>query len=160
MVVKALLLVGADLSQMNVLNDTPTTAFVYDKCGAGMVNAINSVDNVNLDFLGQVPSSMSSGIVYHFNAGDRVRAVMTFSKNNNNYISSTSHLDDYDLLLVKQDSLYGNQLIDYCSSNKNNNEIVDVTIPEDGDYYFIMYRNNVADYTHRPTICVVFKCFT
>ena len=160
MQIKAALLAGAELSQINTSTDTATTAFVYDKCGAGMVNAINSVANVNYDFLGEVSSSTSTGNYYYWNAGDRVRAVLTFAKNNNSSITSTSDRDDLDLILVKQNNFGADYLVSNSLSYTNNNEIIDVTLPEDGVYYFIVYVRSIKDYLLPPTACVAFEHFS
>ena len=159
MAVKASLLVGADLSQVNISNDTLKTDFLYDKNGAGMVNAINSVNNVIIEYSGQTSDSMNTGSYLPLFAGDRIRAVLTFSKNNDSTISSQSDLDDYDLILVKQDTINGNSALSCTYDLKNNNQIIDVTIPEDGLYYFNIYRRSIKDTSNLPTICVAYKYY-
>ena len=162
MAVKAALLAGADLSQMNTSNDSPTsnnTPFLYNKCGAGMVNAINSVNNVVIEYSGQTSSTINTISLFPFYAGDRIRAVLTFSKNNNCTPSSYSDLDDYDLTLYRQDSINGDYPVSSSVSFVNNNEIIDMTIPENGLYYFKINCWNVKDYTAPPTICVAYKYY-
>ena len=158
---KAAVLVGADLSQMDTTNDTPTatsTPYFYDKCGAGMVNAINTNKDVKIEYLGQITNSTNTSSTFStLNAGDRFRAVLTFNKNNTADISSTSDLDDLDLLLVKRNNFGADILVDYSLSYTNNDEIIDVTIPETGDYYLIIYKRSIKDVNNPPTACVMYK---
>lgn len=154
---KAALLVGADLSQIDITNDTQSTPFFYDKCGAGMVNAINTNINVNIAYLDQITNSTTTAY-RTLSLGDRFRAVLTFSKNNETVITQASVPDDLDLLLVKRDIIHGDTLIDYSQHYTNNNEIIDVTIPETGEYYLIIYRRTINDSNQPPTACVMYKC--
>lgn len=150
---KAALLLGADLSTMNTTGDSQTTQHVYNKNGAGMVNAINSIDpRIHIEYCGAITQSVipMNTFDYYFYAGDRVRAVLTFNKYNDLSISSPSDLDDLDLLLVRRDSIHGDQLVDYSDSRSNNNEIIDIEITDEGEYYFIIYVRHIADVNYPP----------
>ena len=72
--VKAALLLGADLSAMNTMGDSQTTQHVYNKNGAGMVNAINSIDpRIHIEYYGAITQSVipMNTYDYYFYAGDR-----------------------------------------------------------------------------------------
>ena len=160
MLVKAALLFGADLSLVDTSIDTQTTPFVYNKCGAGMVNAMNSVEaDIHIEYYGAITQSVipMNTYDYYYYTGDRIRAVLTFNKYNNLEITSTNDLDDLDLLLVKRDNVQGDQLVGYSSSSTNNNEIIDVEISADGEYYFIIYVRHIADYNNPPVAAFEFK---
>ena len=125
-----------------------------------MVNAINSVNDVYLEYSGYITDSINTGAIYYFNAGDRIRAALTFCKNNSSYISSTTTLDDLDLILIKRDGVLGDYAFSYSLSYTNNNEIIDVTIPENGEYYFHIYRRVLNNSSNPPSTCVVYKLYT
>ena len=153
--VKAALLLGADLSAMNTMGDSQTTQHVYNKNGAGMVNAINSIDpRIHIEYYGAITQSVipMNTYDYYFYAGDRVRAVLTFNKYNDLSISSPSDLDDLDLLLVRRDTVHGNQLVACSDSLTNNNEIIDIEITDEGEYYFIIYVRHIADINNPPVV--------
>lgn len=159
MFVKAALLIGADLSLMDTSNDTQSTTFFYNKCGAGMVNAMNSIQsNIHLEYFGAVTTSVipMNTYDYYFYTGDRVRAVLTFTKDNEIEIESENDLDDIYLILFKRDYYHGDYPISNSCSPTNNNEIIDVEIPSEGEYYFLIYVNQIADINHPPVVAFEF----
>ena len=159
MFVKAALLIGADLSTMNTTDDSLTAPFVYNKIGAGMVNAMNSIDpSIHIEYYGVITQSVipMNTYDYYYYAGDRIRAVLTFNKYNDVTITSMSDLDNLDLYLVRKDLVNGDQIVSYSSSATNNNEIIDVEIPTDGEYYFIIYVSNIVDSYHPPVAALEF----
>ena len=162
---KTALLVGTNLSEINTSFDSPTTASFYDRCGAGMVNAINSIQYItpynNIEYLGPLSESMPTyGSSKLCTTGSRIRGVLTFSKNNNYDITSTSNQDNINLLLVKRDSYLGDYVVSSSVSDVNNDEIIDVTIMSEGYYYFVMDVQNVSDYNNPPTVCVMYKQYS
>ena len=120
-----------------------------------MVNAINSIDpRIHIEYYGAITQSVipMNTYDYYFYAGDRVRAVLTFNKYNDLSISSPSDLDDLDLLLVRRDTVHGNQLVACSDSLTNNNEIIDIEITDEGEYYFIIYVRHIADINNPPVV--------
>ena len=157
--VKAALLMGSDLSIMNTSNDTQTTPFIYNKNGAGMVNAMRSTSSfIEFEYCGPVTQSImvTSSNNHYFYTGEKVRAVLTFNRCTASVLSSPSDLDDLELLLIKWDSIQGPILIDYSSSSTNNSEIIETEIPSNGEYYFVIIVQQIADSDHPPVAALEF----
>ena len=107
-----------------------------EKSGVGFVNAINSVNNaLDLDTLTveAVPHTPTETARFYCNAGQKIRAVMTFDKRNDVLISSDSDIDDVDLTIWNESNFSINAS---SMSIVNNVEIIEYTVPVSGYYYF------------------------
>ena len=149
---KAALLVGADLSKMNLETDIVNNPHFYGKCGAGMVNAINSMTDVSHISLGEADDYAISTDLIYCEEGQRMRAVLAFNKKNDKLITAYSDLDNLTFYLMKQNGVY----VAYSASPRNNNEFIDITIPEDGYYYFKVYTS-ISDETCPPEATIAYR---
>lgn len=150
--VKSLLLLGANPNAVSAYNNisvspNSNTNLIRQKTGAGIVDAkktieimrgmnnyrLNLLKNINLNSNGTSVGGIS--IYRTFSQGDKLRAVLTFSKI---YESENSDLD----LIIYDSNM--NQLA-YSTSLYNNYEIVEYEIPESGNYYICtnVYNNAV-----------------
>lgn len=134
--VKALIIFGCErtcLQDMsNVVFGSDSSLLINNKCGAGMVNAKNSIDallfnnadikNINMTVNGTSVGGM--GIYAQFRAGTKIKAVLVFSK-----IDQTSN-NNIDLNIY--DSSLNN--LKTSSSPYSNVEIVEYIVPTTGNY--------------------------
>ncbi len=138
--VKALILLGANHQSISSTNNSSKThgstpASLYrDRSGAGLIDAQKTIDiilengysthitNINMNPNGTSEDGMNSYLSYR--TGDKIRAVLTYSKINEN--------SNLDLDLFIYNSNMAQQI--YSDSSYNNTEIVEYTIPSSGRY--------------------------
>lgn len=150
--IKALLLLGADSSKISTTNNQLIDS-VRDKSGAGFANAINAVTNVfDATTYTSTLSSHYGTATHYLEAGQTIRAILVFNKNNEKNIQSSADLDDLDLYLYK----YNGALIETAESSKNNVEFIEYTATSSGYYYFRIMVNHIADENAPPTATIAF----
>jgi len=154
--VKSMLLVGADPSKISgsgnpIVGNTSSNPF-YEKSGAGLVNAYNSVcSSLSPRNFSCSPSISVTSSRYYFTAGQKVRAVMTFGKKNNLIPTSASNTrDDIDMSLRES----GGAIVSSSSSSCNNVEILEYKISKSGYYYFSVDPARIVEAV--PTASVAF----
>lgn len=157
--VKSVLVTGAEPSKIQTATSTPADTsnplhgtFLWEKSGAGLVNATRSMDIItsggtwNYSFFRNQGDSGQTTAKY-FSAGQHLRVSVTFGKSSSNLITSYSQVDDIDLRLIDPNgnailsnmTLYDNVIVlDYTILTSGNYkfEISCAKIAGDGDLYY------------------------
>lgn len=136
--VKACILIGADPDKISATDNPAVGAgsnpsLMRYKTGAGLVNVKNSIDilknnyhnlkKIELNSNGTSPEGLN--IITSYEAGEKVRAVLCFSR-----LNETTAFD-MDLKLYDSNM----NLLAYSTTNHNNVEIIEYTIPVRGMYF-------------------------
>lgn len=155
--VKAALILGADHSELNIVNDTQKGNYLFDQTGAGLVDAryalnrIISSTKINIDI-----NINNQTDRYYFEAGTRVKAVMVFNKRNDMLITGNSSMDDLDFQLKKESTGLNYA---FSQSSYNNVEIIDKVINKSGYYYFNVNSYRIVDEDNKPDVAIAFRVF-
>ena len=147
---KACLIAGASNSVISATNNGFVDAgcfLIRNRSGAGFVNAVNSVSaagsfnywslNVNLKTI--TNGTFLTLCDWYFQAGKKVRMVMTYEVDGTTMPASTGHKNNFDLYLCNS----GGTIVSSSSNAYTNVEILEYTIPTTG-YYTIKIQ--VADH--------------
>ena len=142
--VKAMIMLGADETKiknnqngLDSNNSKVDDSLLWEKSGAGLINACISIDAVEANstwgysrfFNTSTPAITTAK---YFSAGSTVRAVLTFEKSADFDITQSTTLDNLNFYLIDSN---GNQIASSCS-DKDNVEVLEVTIEESGYYSF------------------------
>ena len=152
--VKAILMLSAERSKISTSGNLSSGNYMYEKSGAGFVNAIKTVNNCfkASQFVYKEYKLVGIPESEYFNKGDKIRAVMTFNKNNGNInIQSASLRDDLDLSLVNRDN---NEIVATSRTSYENVEIIEYTVTKSGRYYIIVDSFRIADNNNRPDVAI------
>ena len=140
---KALLISFCDRSSVLEENDAEAdNEFIRDRSGAGMIDASQLLlgfthgDDI-LYFHGTKRTYNPA----EFTEGQTIRIVMVFFKSNGIAISSAADMDDLDLKLLNSSG----EVVAESSSRRNNVEIIEFTVPEDGEYFVQVCAATVKD---------------
>lgn len=151
---KAVLLYGAEPSKVTTNNNNEVGSYLRDKSGAGFVNAIKSVEGAyGCTKFTKIISSETNTPEFYGTAGQKIRAVLVFDIRNNAEISSLSNIDDIDIHLRNSQ----NTDLAQSRSSRNNVEIIEYTLSENGYYHFCIKPYRIADQTKPPKISVAYK---
>lgn len=133
--VKSVMALIADYSCVSASNGNSSVGnYLYEKSGAGLVNA-KMIGRSYISVLNTINSISSSKTIGSrtYTAGQKIRAVLCFGKNNDVGITSSSKMDNLNIELVNSST----GAVIYSSNSTNNNiEIIECTIPSNGTYYF------------------------
>ena len=127
-------------------SNTPAGTFLWEKSGAGMVNAANAVilsrntENWHFGYF-DLPNQEANTPEKYFTEGQHLRIALTFEKMSDNIISSIMDYDDIDLKLVNS----AGNVVASSNSSVDNVIIIDYIIPESGYYKF---RMNLYRFVH------------
>ena len=171
--VKSILIAGAEYSKIDIdrnntineyaIDDYDVGAHLREISGAGLVNAVNSINiakstngNTACYYVTSEDSVINAPIGMVL-PGEKIRVAMTFRKTNGNDITSASMLDDVDLYLYNS---AGSFLAATSASSVNNVEIVEYVAPAGtgGSFYCKLVLNQACS-TSIPTYVTWFKWF-
>ena len=133
---KTLLILGA--SNNNIVttgNGTSGNSYLRSKSGAGLVNAVKSMDAIDIWSCDSQQVNLSTATAWEnidemylwLNSGDKVRIVMTFDKCDNSVIGVSGYRNDVDLYIRKAS---GGYFLASSVSEINNVEIIEYTATE------------------------------
>lgn len=107
--------------------------FLWEKSGAGLVNAANavSISSYTMGILYTEGQKYTTGDI-PFLAGDHLRATLTFEKEHSGLVSSTSPINNLNFYLL---DVYGNKVFEN-NTEYDNVVIIDFEIPTSGYYKF------------------------
>lgn len=133
--VKSRLLLAADYSKITTTDNSHVGDYLRDKSGAGFIlakKAIEAAQNPNSIALswGENPYTSYN---WRFNAGQKIRLVMTYGWKPTDLIPNNTRFLDYDIFI--RDSSKGSN-VEGSISSRNNVEIVEYTFTKTGFYYF------------------------
>lgn len=138
---KACLIVGASNSVVSTTNNDFVDAgcfLIRNRSGAGFVNAVNSVSaagSYNYGYLNINLKTITNGTYltlcnWYFQAGKKVRMVMTYEVDGTTMPAATGHRNNIDLYLYNS----GGTVVSSSSNAYTNVEILEYTIPTSGYY--------------------------
>lgn len=140
--VKSVLVTAATNDLVSTDNRNTITYGLGKKSGAGLINAIDSVNIANSSKwdLSYFVSDMliSDTSVKYFSAGQTVRVSMVFEKSHSGLITNTNQ-DDLDLHLIDSN----NQVLASTTALVNNVSVIEYTITQSGYYHFRINSLNV-----------------
>ena len=151
---KAALLQGAENSKITSNNNSVINSYMKDRSGVGFVNAIHAVTNafgatkINLGTASDTTTNQ-----YYIEAGKKIRAVMTFTKENKLIPGSIDDTDDIDFKLK---NVQNGKEVGVARSSYNNVEIIEYTVPTSGYYEFATTVYRLADPNNPPEVSIVF----
>ena len=128
--------------------------YLFDKSGAG---GVDSIATVNCAFS---PYYYSNGYSqdqtlpsFYCLAGQKLRAVLIFNRRNISDISSDTDLDDIDFYLRQGESSIN---CAWSLSLRNNVEIIEYTIPNNGYYSFFVQGYRIVNPTYSPQVAITY----
>jgi len=152
---KAFLVSCTNSSLISTTNNSSAGNYLREKSGSGLIDAVKMTNAYGLrSGTLKTNSSTSNSSTYTYTAGQKIRVVLVFGKNNDVSITSSSNMDNLDLKLINNST---SNVVASSSSTRNNIEIIEYTIPSNGTYYFQTYATTVQNTTNGVPFSVCWK---
>lgn len=152
---KAFLVSCANSSLISTTNNSSAGNYLREKSGSGLIDAIKITKAYGLrSGTLKTNNSTSNSSTQTYTAGQKIRVILVFGKNNDVSIASASNMDNLDLKLINNST---SNVVATSSSTRNNIEIIEYTIPSNGTYYFQTYATTVQNTTNGVPFSVCWK---